>query len=175
MASKARSTGNKLDIVVVARDSCRYAKLREAMQAAGLHGTIRRLAPTRKTYSYLARTRPARSSPPPDLAFFDLADPRPEALDIARKMVCDKYRSRVPLVILTSPESESLIASGELDEGRTTMFSARPLESFIAKLAPRGRNGFLRALATLYQYGPLLARLPLRMLENCDENDRLSA
>ncbi|MDH3747803.1 MAG: hypothetical protein OER97_06310 [Gammaproteobacteria bacterium] len=164
-----------LDLLLIADDAYRVAMLRRAMHQVGLSCTIRRLAQTKKASAYLGRVKPYQNSPLPDLVFFDIADSDPSTVEIAKDIAFGERRSKVPVVLLTSPASETLLESGELDGGATTMFSPRTLETFLKKLVGRRRYGFLRALSTLYQYGPILARQPLNFLEHGSEPAELSA
>lgn len=166
---------NNLDLLLIADDAYRVAMLRDAIRKAGLNCTIRRLGQTKKASAYLGRVKPYENTPLPDLVLFDIADSDPSTVSIAKDIAFGKRRSEVPVILMTSPASESLLESGELDGGKATMFASRALETLLGKLVGRKRHGFLRALATLYQYGPILARQPARFLEHCDVPSQLSA
>lgn len=170
-----KQADSNLDLLLVADDAYRVAMLRRVMQQVGLSCTIRRLGLTKKASAYLGRLKPYENSPLPDLVLFDIAESDPATIEIARDVAFGKRRSQVPVVLLTSPASETLLDSGEFDGGETTMFSPRTLETFLKKLVGRRRNGFLRALCTLYQYGPILARQPIHFLERSEEPAELSA
>jgi len=164
-----------LDVLLIADDSYRVAMLRQAMQQSGLNCTIRRLDQTKRASAYLKRLQPYEHSPRPDLVLFDLAEPDPRSIELLRDVAFGNRRSEVPVVLLTSPASEPLLESGEIDDGEATMFSPRSLQTFLKKLVGRRRSGFLRALKTLYQYGPILARQPDHFLEKREEYAQLSA
>ena len=164
-----------LDVLLIADDSYRVAMLRQAMQQHGLSCTIRRLDQTKKASAYLKRMQPYENSPTPDLVLFDLAEPDDTAVDLLREVAFGERRSEAPVVLLTSPASEPMLESGEVDEGQSTMFAPRSLQTFLQKLVGSRRAGFLRALKTLYQYGPILARQPRHFLEKRDDLAQLSA
>jgi len=170
-----KKADRNLDLLLIADDPYRVAMLRRAMRHAGLNCTIRRLGQTKKASAYLGRVSPYENSALPDLVLFDIADFDSSTVDIAKDIAFGERRSKVPVVLLTSPASETLLESGELDGGATTMFSPRTLETFLKKLVGRRRYGFLRALSTLYQYGPILARQPLNFLERSEEPSELVA
>ena len=97
-----------LDVLLIADDSYRVAMLRQAMQQQGLNCTIR-----------------------PDLVLFDLAEPDADSVELLRDVAFGSRRSEVPVVLLTSPASEPMLESGEIDEGQATMFSPRSLQAFL--------------------------------------------
>lgn len=154
-----------LDVMLIADDAYRVAMLRQCMRTSGLSCTIRRMGASKKASAYLNRRQPYEKIPMPDIVMFDLAEMDPQMIDILQDVAFGEQRSSVPVVLLTSPSSESLLESGEIDEGRATMFSPRSLPTFLQKLTGRRRRGFLRALRTLYEYGPILARQPAHFLE----------
>lgn len=164
----------ELDLLLIADDAYRVSMLQALMRNAGLTCTVRRLDQTKKATAYLRRLKPFENSRLPDLVLFDIAESHPSIVDLARDVAFGERRSAVPVVLLTSPASETLLESGELDGGKSTMFASRALETFLGKLVGRKRHGFLRALATLYEYGPILARQPARFLENCELTSQLS-
>ena len=63
-------------------------------------------------------------------------------------------------MLLTSPASQQMLDNGDVDEHKSVMFSPTSLTCFVRKLAINKRSSFFRALDTLYQYGPILVRVP---------------
>ena len=165
----------ELDVLLIADDVYRVAMLRESMRQQGLTCTIRRMDPTRKASACVRRLKPYEKSPRPDLVLFDIADPSEATIDVLREVAFGARRSEVPVILLTSPTSEPLLEGGAIDGGEATMFSPRSLGSIVAKLADQRRPAFLEALGTLYEYGPILARLPDVFLERRDDLVRMSA
>lgn len=164
-----------LQILLIADDSYRIAMLRRAMKNAGLNCRISRLPQTRTARAFLNRKQLADGESRPDLVFQDFACDDNEALDTLSVVAFGASRSRVPVVILTSPATEEMLQSGDLDDGRSIMFSPRPLESLLRKLADNRGSAFIAAVRTLYQYGPILARLPQHFFELSDDSTQLSA
>ena len=168
-------TPESLDVLLIADDGYRVSMLRESMRQSGLSCTIRRMDQTRKASAYVRKLESYGKSPRPDLVLFDLAEPSEKTLEVLRDVAFGEQRSEVPVVLMTSPASEPLLESGEIDDGRATMFSPRALPSLLGKLVGSRRQGFLRALGTLYQYGPILARQPAEFLDRRDDYLQLSA
>ena len=171
----ATSNATDLQILLLAENTRRVSMLRKSVRDGGLSCVIKRIGHNKQASEWLRRNSPPRSEPVPDLVLFDFAKAEPDAVALARDIAFGAERSRVPVVLMTSPETESMLESGELDDGEATMFTARALDVFLRKLVGRRREGFLRALGTLYQYGPILAPLPSHFLESNGEPDKLSA
>lgn len=164
-----------ITIVLIADDSYRIALLRRAVRDAGVACTIYRIPLTTGARAFLKPKAPDGTAATPDLVLCDFATTEAGVCRTVQAVAFGSQRSDVPVVLLTSEASENLLDSGELDEGAATMFSARPLEFVLRKLAGDGRRAFLRALATLYQYGPVLARQPDVFLDCGDDEKELSA
>lgn len=164
-----------LTIVLVADDSYRIALFRRAVRDAGVACTIYRVPLTTGARAFLKPKSPNGAQTQPDLVICDFAATDANVCRTVQAIAFGSRRSAVPVILLTSTASETLLDSGELDDGEATMFSARPLEFVIGKLAGDGRRAFLRALATLYHYGPVLARQPDVFLNRDDNHAELSA
>jgi len=123
----------------------------------------------------LRRARPFDKSPVPDLVMYDLAVPSKQTIAIVRDIAFEERRSNTPVALLTSPASERLLDSGEIDGGGAIIFSPRSLARFLAKLAGRKRDTILDAVTILYRYGPFLIRQPEEFLDGHCADRRLSA
>ena len=171
----ATSAVTNLQVLLIAENTRRVSMLRKSFRDNGLRCGIKRLGYSEKASQWLRRNSPPPSEPLPDLVLFDFAEAKPDAVALARDIAFGADRSPVPVVLITSPDTESMLESGELDDGKATMFTARALDVFLRKLVGRRRPGFLRALCTLYQYGPVLTSLPAPLLETIEQPDKLSA
>lgn len=166
---------HNLDILLLADNMRRTSMLRSNLQLSQLNCKIKRIGHNEKATAYIRQRQLEQGGALPDLILFDFAESRPKTLALARDIAFGEQRSPKPVVLMTSPETESLLESGELDGGEATMFTARALDTFLGKLVGRKRRGFLRALDTLYQYGPILARLPADYLDSNGEPSKMSA
>ncbi len=170
-----RDSQSPITIVLIADDRYRIALLRRAVRDAGVACSIYRVPLTTGARAFLRQKSRDGSTVTPDLVLCDFASVDAAVCRAVKSVAFGSQRSPVPVVLLTSEASEAMLDSGELDEGAATMFSARPLEFIIGKLADGGRRAFLRALATLYQYGPILARQPDNFLHCANDEAELSA
>lgn len=164
-----------ITIVLIADDSYRVALLRRTVRDAGVACTMYRVPLTTGARAFLKPKSPDGSTATPDLVLCDFGSVDGNVCRTVKSVAFGSQRSPVPVVLLTSEASENLLDSGELDGGAATMFSARPLQFIFQKLAGNGCRAFLRALATLYQYGPILARQPDNFLHCGDDETQLSA
>ncbi|NNC76743.1 MAG: hypothetical protein HKN77_02200 [Woeseiaceae bacterium] len=169
------SHSTPLQILLIADDKFRIAMLRRAIRDTDLKCSITRLAQTHTARAFLNSKQLTEGKQRPDLVLLDMGNDDASALKTASAVALGPGRSPVPVVLLTSAVTEALLQSGELDDGKSTMFSSRPLPLFLEKLAGGSRQGFLQALETLYQYGPVLARLPEHFFRSSDDSTQLSA
>lgn len=136
------------------------ALLQNTMEKVGIRGVIRRIEPGTRAVDCARKSGAYRAQGLPDLIFFDFTDPGEEAISLVRKIAFGEKRALVPVVLLTDGKSQELLDSGIVGESNAIMFSPTRLPSFVGKMKNGQRSSFFRALDTLYQYGPILVRLP---------------
>lgn len=132
-------------------------------------GVIRRISPSQHAIDCARKTGAYRERDLPDLFLYDFSSADPYNSSVLRKIAFGENKTCVPVILLVSPESQKKLDGGDVDGGKAVMFSPTSLSSFIQKLQPHGRGSFLRALQTLYDYGPILVNIPA---EDLQQNDR---
>lgn len=153
--------GNKgMNLVVIADDPARATLLHSSMQTAGVNGVVRRISPGHRAIDCARRAGCYREQSLPDLIFLDFAEPDEKTFAILSDIAFGENRAHVPVVLLTSANSWQLLESGSVGDEAAVMFSPTSLPSFVSKMRNGNRTSFLKALKTLYQYGPILVRLP---------------
>ena len=167
-------TKNGVDLVLIAENPSRAAMLRDTMRKNGITGVIRRLSPSPAAVDCARKTGAYANKGLPDLIVFDYSEPTEHNTSILRDIAFSNTRARVPVVLLTSPSSQDLLDAGDVDGDTAVMFSPTSLVSFIRKMRAGKRQSFFRALQTLYQYGPILVRMPNKFL-GCEQEMALSA
>ncbi len=170
-----RTAENGVNLVLIAEQADRAAMLRDTMRKNGINGVIRRLAPGPAAIDCARKSGSYRDKAPPDLIVFDFSDPSEHNTTVLRDIAFCNDRSRVPVVLLTSPSSQNLLDTGDIDGDTAVMFSPTSLVSFVQKMQDDKRKSFFRALHTLYQYGPILVRMPDRFLSYGQHHVALSA
>lgn len=170
-----RETDKGVELVLIADDPERAAILRDTMRTNGINGMIRRLPPGSAAVDCARRTGAYANKGAPDLIVFDYSDPTEHNTTILQEIAFSHDRSRVPLVLLTSPSSQDLLDTGDIDGDTAVMFSPTSLVSFVRKMQANKRKSFFQAIHTLYQYGPILVRMPDRFLHYSHHRIALSA
>ncbi|MGB5256430.1 MAG: hypothetical protein WBN07_12775 [Woeseiaceae bacterium] len=148
----------EINLVLIASDSGRSSMLRDAMARCGVDGVIRRIKPGDPAIDCALQQGPYRDKPLPDLFFVDFTDPGEETIAVLNAIAFGDRRAPVPVVLITSPQSQELLDSGTLAADSAVMFSPTSLPSFMRKMKLEKRPSFFKALRTLYQYGPILVR-----------------
>jgi response regulator RpfG family c-di-GMP phosphodiesterase len=149
-----------VNLVLIADNPDRASMLRDKMEKTGINGVIRRLAPGTPAVDCARKSGAYREKHLPDLILFDYADPNEKNTTVLRDIAFSNDRARVPVVLLTSPGSQELLDTGNIGGNKAIMFSPTSLSSFVRKMKNGKRSSFFKALNTLYQYGPILVRLP---------------
>jgi len=164
-----------LNLVLIAANPQRASMLRDTMEKTGIRGIIRRLSPGTPAVDCARRSGAYRDKDAPDLILFDYVNPDENSTSILHDIAFSKQRARVPVVLLTSASSQELLNSDEIEGVDAIMFSPTSLASFVSKLKIEKRSTFFKALDTLFQYGPILVRMPESLLRHDYERIALSA
>lgn len=167
-------TENGVDLVLIAENPARATMLRDTMRRNRITGVIRRLSPSPAAIDCGRKAGAYANKSLPDLIVFDYSEPTDHVTSILQELAFSNPRSRVPVVLLTSPSSQDLLDAGDIDGDTAVMFSPTSLVSFVRKMQVGKRQSFFRALDTLYQYGPILVRIPEQFL-GCEQQMALSA
>lgn len=162
-------------LVVIADTAHSATLLTDTLRTAGIRGDVVWLPPGKVAVSRVRQTETYSDTEPPDLYFFDYSHPNERITKVLQSLAFGEHKSAVPFVLLTSPESQALLDSGEVDGGGAIMFSPTGLASFIRKMQHDNRSRFFKAVHTLYQFGPILVRTPHMMLRNRNRRQSLSA
>ena len=164
-----------VNLVLIADNPGRAAMLKNAMERTGVNGVIRRLVPGAPAIDCARKSGAYREKSLPDLILFDFADPNELNTSVLSDIAFSKERARVPVVLLTSARSQELLDAGNVGDKKAIMFSPTSLSSFVSKMKNGKRALFFKALDTLYQYGPILVRLPESARQCGDELTTLPA
>lgn len=151
------------------------ALLCRSMEADGISGSVHRIDANSAALERIRFLCRDKSSRRPDFLVFDLAVPTPEHADLLAELAFGRNRSKVPVIVLTSPDGESLLQSGSLDDGSSVMFSSISLPNLVATMRSKRRNRFLRALSVIYSVGPILVRAPATLIEREEQQLGLTA
>ena len=155
-------TENEKDInlVLIGNDPGCANTIRESLQVAGISGIIRRVIPGERAVECARRKGSYQAADSPDLILFDYGEPDDDKTTVLNEIAFCPDRARIPVVLLTSPESQKLINRGDVGDDKAVMFAPTSLTSFVDKMRNGHREVFLQAVRTLYEYGPILVSMP---------------
>ena len=168
-------TDKDIEVVLIADRPGRGKLLHDMMAEMGVSGLIRRLAPGDLAVQRVRQQGSFRHTPLPDLFFFDFSNPDKQQIAALRKIAFGPDKSAVPVVVLTSPESEQMLDAGEIDGGHAIMLTPTSLSSCIERMRVGQRKGFFKALRIFYEFGPILVRTPEHVLSQESREDVISA
>lgn len=166
---------DRIDIVLIADRPGRATLLRDLMQDSGVSGVIRRLAPGDRAIHRARQTGEFRRIALPDLFIVDFSSPDNQTLAVVREIAFGRKKSTVPVILLTSPESEALLDRGDIDGGVAIMLTPISLATCVARLRMEKRQSFFKALHIFYEFGPMLVRLPEHVLDQQSREDAIPA
>jgi len=166
---------NDLNLVLIADQPNRATVLHDLMQESGVGGVIRRLSPGKGAVDCVRQTGLYRDKTLPDLFICDFSSPDKRKISLLKEIAFGDNKATVPVIVLTSPDSEAMLDSGELDGGEAVMFTPTALTPFVEKMRNGGRRSFFKALRTFYQFGPILVRTPDELLRQDTENEAIPA
>lgn len=147
-----------VNTVFISDNRERFGLIRALMSEHALDNTLEQLPARGRVAERVRRMCVDPSERRPDLVMVDFTEPSAGGTDLLSDLALGKSRLRVPVVILTSKETEDMLQSGSLDDGEAVMFAPGELRTFVKKLSDRRRKRYLWSLAVLYQYGPILLR-----------------
>ena len=164
---------DKLAITLVTDDNRRLNCLNDELCAAGLDARLDWNKPGHSTASRLRRMDPEKSDP--GLILLDFTIDHLMSRRMLKSIAFGEKRSKMALAVLTMPETEAILDSGEVDGGEATMFSPTSVASLFAKLAGPDSQATLRSIGVLNQYGPVLLRAcsDCEAFESAEDHDLL--
>lgn len=161
-----------INALLISASSDNASTLIDAMEREGLAGEIHRTRPSPAAVESARRCGRFRYAPPHDFVLLDITEPDEASLAVVSELAFGASRARVPIVLLTTTDSEFLLQPDNPLTAGTCMFAPTTLDSFISKMRQHSRKRFLRALAVMSELGPVIVRLPLALGSKLDETTR---
>ncbi|MDJ0749204.1 MAG: hypothetical protein QNJ11_06950 [Woeseiaceae bacterium] len=149
-----------INLVLIGENPGCANTIREILQVAGISGIIRRVTPGERAVECARRKGSYQSADSPDLILFDYEVPDKDKTTVLNEIAFCPDRASIPVVLLTSPESQKMINDGDVGDDKAVMFTPTSLTSFVDKMRNGQREVFLKAVRTLYEYGPILVSMP---------------
>ncbi len=151
---------NSINLLLVANDPATSSLLKKALESCRIDGIIRRVPADSVAVECARQSGSYQDKTPPDLILFDFTEPTDDITAVLRDIAFSDERARVPVVLLTNTRSQQLLDEDNLHGNKAIMFSPTRLSTFVSKFENESRANFLKALGTLYQYGPIVVELP---------------
>ena len=158
-----------INALLISDSSDNASLLIDTMEREGLAGEIHRTGPSPAAVDSARRCGRFRYAPPHDFVLLDFSKPDEASLSVVSELAFGASRARVPIVLLTSTESEFLLKPDSPLTAGTCMFAPTSLSSFVSKMRQHPRKRFLRALAVMSELGPVLVRLPMALTAGGDD------
>ncbi len=138
--------------------------LHDVLQDSGINGTIRRLTPGDRAIHRVRQTGEFRRVALPDLVFFDFSNADRHNIAVLRDIAFGPGKSTIPVILLTSPQTETLLDSGDIDGGSAVMLTPTSLSTCARRMHASNRTAYFKALRIFYEFGPILVRTPEHVL-----------
>ena len=150
----------RLNILLVEDDASKSELIRTALERSGNSCNLHTVGTGRNTATYLRGDGAYSAAPKPDLVFFDLYSATAKRLEIFNQVQAVATNREIPLVLLTSRESEQVIDDTYNQAGGSVVFSAIELDSFLRTMHARKPARFLDAVSLIQRLGYVLVRVP---------------
>ena len=165
---------NELELLLLSKNGDLAENVGRTLQHYGPPCIIRSLRPSRRAVDGIRRLR-TETRTRGQLILFDFSAATEQNFEFGMEIACGPNRLAIPVVFLTSPDSEVLLEDAGPECCDTTMFAPIPLDRFIAKMLEHSEQRFLRALSLIYELGPIVVRLPASYLHQSEDQYALSA
>lgn len=151
--------GNRLNILLVEDAPGQSELIRSALERSGNRCNLHTVGSGAHTIKYLRGEGPYAAAPKPDLVFLDATNCESSQTKIFDQVHADTNSREIPLVLLTSPESEQMIDETYNQTDDNVVFSAIELDSFLKTMRARTPERFLDAVTLIQKLGFVLVRI----------------
>lgn len=150
----------KLRILLVSEDPVRADRIQRLLEQHGLGGILDRVRIGCRAVDQARGRKKFRDAPRYDLVLLDFADAQERYLPAVAEIAFQRRKKQPPVVLLTSAESERLLATGSIGEAAADLFTPLGLFEFLSRAGEHGIKRFLGAVRIIARHGPILVRLP---------------
>lgn len=151
---------NRINILLIQNQSDTLHSVQRALEANKTHCRLQMVGTGSTTLSYLRRDDPYANAPVPDLVLFDLTSAAPAAISVVRAIKADQHCQSLPMVLLTSDDSEEALVKLVSKRENDTAFSPIDLDNFVKALNSFKPDRFMHSVRLLENFGYVLIRMP---------------
>jgi len=152
------STEHNLNILLIEDSTHRMNLIKEELAASGTRCRLHTVGAGPDTLRYLKQEAPYENVPRPDLVLLDFSLPQKRYLGLIEKVKSIEAFSSIPFVVLTRPESESILEEKYAPKGNCVMFSPIEFGSFLRTMNANNRDRFMNAIVLIADMGLVLVR-----------------
>lgn len=160
MEARVKDVIEPLKLLLISYDAGKPLLLKQAVCTGVSTCNLSRVEPGPGALASATGRTGDPNEPLPDIILLDLETTEAAMVAVAKRLATDDTRPPVPLVLLTTCESERELRSGRLPIDDSRIFEATSLAGFAKNLARHKPKRFLRALSILSKLGPVLVRMP---------------
>lgn len=149
-----------INILLISDATERTATVREVLQATRPNCRLHAIGAGHSSLAYLRREGDYQNVPSNDLILFDLVEPTSSDIRLLQRIKADRKLKSIPIVLLTTAESEEIIAVLTDNRHNQIMFSSIELGKFMETMGSIRRDRFLSALQLIENLGYVPVRMP---------------
>lgn len=151
---------DRLNILLVATNGYSTTVVRQALEVSNTRCRLHKVGVGKKTLAYLRQEGSYADAPTPDLVLFDLLNAKANSTEVLSAIRADNRFRSLPVVLLTTEESDLPFDEITLGSTHYTTFSPVDLDSFLNALNAIRPNRFMQAISLLEKFGFVLVRMP---------------
>jgi len=149
-----------LNILLIHDGPCRLDLVRSALEDACTRVRLHTVGAGRDAAKYLRQDAAYGNTPKPDLALFDFSQPEKRYLKLIEELKSTEEAAKIPLVLLTRPESEELLEKKYEPKDDCVMFSPIALADFLKTMNSHCIDRFMKAVTLIADLGFVRVRAP---------------
>lgn len=157
---------NRVHLLLIQNQESSLRTVQQALESNKTRCQLQMVGICTATLSYLRREAPYADAPVPDLVLFDLSDAAPASIAVVKAIKADKHCRSLPMVLLTSQDSEDEVVKLVSKRDQNNAFSPVDLDSFIKALNSFKPDRFMHAVKLLENFGYVLVRMPQPPVES---------
>lgn len=154
-----------INLLLISDAPQRAALVRDILGATRPNCRLHSIGAGHSCLTYLKQEPPFEKAPRNDMILFDLVEPTSSDLRLLERIKADRKLGAIPIVLLTTEESEEVIAVLTDNRRNQIMFSSIELPRFLETMGSIKRDRFLSALQLIENLGYIPVRIP-RPAEN---------
>ncbi len=150
----------RVNILLIQNQATTLSTVQHSLESNQTRCRLQMIGVCSATLAYLRRDKPYCDTPVPDLVLFDMSDASPTSVSVVKAIKADKQCQSLPMVLLTSEDSEDEVVKLVSKRGKENAFSPVDLDSFIKALNSFKPDRFMHAVSLLENFGFVLVRMP---------------